>query len=69
MGQGVSSSVTGYQPHLNSDKTKSFFSLEPNSKEKKYKILESFSCLILDQDTNPSASAETFDVVFDSKLI
>ena len=62
---GVSSWITGSKLKLNPSKTKFLFI---GTKLLREKILHNFPCLILGQDTNPSASGKNLGVVFDSSL-
>ena len=59
----VSAWMTGSKLKLNPS---NFFSLGPKFSEKN--SLNNFPCLIIGQDTNPSASAKNLGVVFDSSL-
>ena len=61
----VSAWMTGSKLKLNPSKTE-FFLI--GTKLQREKILNDFPCLILGQDTNPSASAKNLGVVFDSSL-
>ena len=62
---GVSTWMTGCKLKLNSSKTEF---LLIGTKFQREKILPNFPCVILGQDTNPSASAKNLGVVFDSSL-
>ena len=59
---GVSAWMTGSKLKLNISKTLIGMKLHLE------KLLDNFPCLILGQDTNPSASAKYLGVVFDSSL-
>ena len=60
---GVSAWMTGSKLKLNPSKTEF---LLIGTKLLREKFLHNFPCLILGQDTNPSASAKNLGVVFDS---
>ena len=62
---GVPAWMTGSKLKLNPSKTEF---LLIRTKLLREKFLHNFPCLILGQDTNTSASAKTFGVVFDSSL-
>ena len=62
---GVSAWMTGSKLKLNPSKTEF---LPIGAKLKREKFLHNFPCLILGQDTNPSAKAKHLGVVFDSSL-
>ena len=62
---GVSAGMTGSKLKLNPSKTEF---LLIGTKLLRKKFLHNFPCLILGQDTNPSASAKNLGVVFDSSL-
>ena len=57
--------MTGSKLKLNPSKTEF---LLIGTKFQREKFLNNFPCLILGQDTNPSASAKNLGVVFDSSL-
>ena len=61
----VSAWMTGCKLKLNPSKTEF---LIIGIKVKREKFLDNFPCLILGQDTNPSASAKHLGVVFDSSF-
>ena len=60
---GLSSWMTGSKLKLNPSKTYFFLIVTKLQREK---FLHNFPCLILGQDTNPTASAKNLGVVFDS---
>ena len=62
---GVSAGMTGSKLKLNPSKTEFLFT---GTKLQQEKFLNTFPCLILGQDTNPSTSAKNLGVVFDSNL-
>ena len=62
---GVSAWMTGSKLKLNPSKTEFLFI---GTKLQREKFLHNFPCLILGQDTNPSASATHLGVKFDSRL-
>ena len=61
----VSAWMTGSKLKLNPSKTEF---LLIGTRLQREKFLNNFPCLILGEDTNPSASANIFGVVFDSSL-
>ena len=61
----VSAWMAGAKLKLNPSKTEF---LLIGTKLQREKFLNNFQCLILGQDTNPSASAKNLGVVFDSSL-
>ena len=61
---GMPAWMTGSKLKLNPSQTE--FNI--GSKLQREKIFNNFPCLILGQDTNPSASAKNIGVVFDSSL-
>ena len=62
---GVSAEMTGSKLKLKPSKTEC---LLIGTKLQREKILNNFPCLILEQDTNPSTSAENLGAVLDSSL-
>ena len=62
---GVSACMTGSKLKLNPSKTEFLFI---GTKLQREKFLNNFPCLLLGQDTNPSASAKNIGVLFDSSL-
>ena len=63
---GVSAWMTGSELKLNPSKTEFILTGTKLLREKKF--LHNFPCLILGQDTNPSASDKNLGAVFDSSM-